>query len=172
MRDDVALGRLLALDMDGLTDLLAPEVEAARRDARIAEVRFGAYLGDLAQVLSLPDGAGVRVLRHWLDCAGAEQRLSQAGVALRAAAALHDYARDRMAEVALADPVSLVRIQLEGARQWAATRLELPDGQIGQQTGDVLSDAAATSDATGTGNGADRGNATLQRDAMTHNREE
>lgn len=123
MHGDATLAGLMALDDGALTDLLAPEIEAAQVAARDAETRFAAYLDDLVAVLDLEGGAGVRVLRHWLDAAGAGQRLGRAGPALRAVAALHDYGCDRMAEVALASPASLLRIQLEGARQWARDEL-------------------------------------------------
>ncbi len=123
MQADATLARLMALDGAGLTDLLAEETEAARQVAREAEMRFAAYLEDLTTVLAIEGGAGVRVVRHWLDAAGLGARLGQCGASLRGAAALHDYGRDRMAEVALADPASLLRIQLEGARQWAREQL-------------------------------------------------
>ncbi len=82
--------------------------------------KFLRYLEDLRLVLRLPDGAGLRVLRHWLDEASAFGRIFLPAPRIFAAAALTDYARDRMAEIALADPAGHVRVQLAGARQWAA----------------------------------------------------
>ncbi|WMW66726.1 hypothetical protein [Nitratidesulfovibrio liaohensis] len=79
-------------------------------------------------VLRTRGGAGVRVLRHWLDAACANDRLSRPEPAIHGAAALYDYARDRTAEIAMADPASLLRIQLEGARRWAGEQLN-PGGQ-------------------------------------------
>lgn len=109
---------------DGLlTDLLGPEVEEARRARREETTRLAAYLDDLAAVLRTQGGAGVRVLRHWLDAACANDRLSRPEPAIHGAAALYDYARDRTAEIAMADPASLLRIQLEGARRWAGEQL-------------------------------------------------
>lgn len=125
------LTRMEAADAEGpdgpfpdlLTDLLGPEVEEARRARREERTRLAAYLDDLAAVLRAGDGAGVRVLRHWLDAACANDRLSRPEPAIHGAAALYDYARDRTAEIAMADPASLLRIQLEGARRWAEEQL-------------------------------------------------
>ena len=136
-QSDVVLADLLArtavadaADPDGLngadgllTDLLGPEVEEARHARREETTRLAAYLDDLAAVLRTQGGAGVRVLRHWLDAACANDRLSRPEPAIHGAAALYDYARDRTAEIAMADPASLLRIQLEGARRWAGEQL-------------------------------------------------
>ncbi len=102
---------------DLLTDLLGPEVEEARRVRREERTRLAAYLDDLAAVLRAGGGAGVRVLRHWLDAACANDRLSRPEPAIHGAAALYDYARDRTAEIAMADPASLLRIR---GLAWAA----------------------------------------------------
>ncbi len=116
---------------DGLlTDLLGPEVAEARQARRDEATRLAAYLDDLAMVLRTEGGAGVRVLRHWLDAACANDRLSRPEPAIHGAAALYDYARDRTAEIAMADPASLLRIQLEGARRWAGEQLP-PGGRRG-----------------------------------------
>lgn len=124
---DACLANLLALDAEGLegmlTDLLGPELEEARRHRRDERTRLALYLDDLATVLRAEGGAGVRVLRHWLDAACANDRLSRPEPGIHGAAALHDYARDRTAEIALAHPASLLRIQLEGARRWADEQL-------------------------------------------------
>ncbi|MDR3045790.1 MAG: hypothetical protein LBU75_16260 [Desulfovibrio sp.] len=111
-----------------LTDLLGPEAEEARQARREETTRLAVYLDDLAAVLRTQGGAGVRVLRHWLDAACANDRLSRPEPAIHGAAALYDYARDRTAEIAMADPASLLRIQLEGARRWAGEQLN-PGGR-------------------------------------------
>lgn len=132
------LARTAMADVDGtsgpdgkdglLTDLLGPEVEEANHARREETTRLAAYLDDLAAVLRTQGGAGVRVLRHWLDAACANDRLSRPEPAIHGAAALYDYARDRTAEIAMADPASLLRIQLEGARRWAGEQLK-PGGR-------------------------------------------
>jgi|GEM_PF-4541987 len=119
---DGMLEGLLGMDEQCLTDLMADEFALARKEAARSEARMLAYLDDLAAVLRMPCGSGLRVVRHWLDAACASQRISGTGQALPALAALFDYARDRMADVALADPASHVRLQIEGARNWAAAR--------------------------------------------------
>ncbi|GFM36579.1 hypothetical protein [Desulfovibrio psychrotolerans] len=119
MAKDRELGALLELDEEALTDLLATDYERVRREARDEEARMLSYLADLREVLRVDSGAGVRVLRHWLDGACANERLSRTNASVYGATALYDYARDRMGDIALADPVSHVRMQLEGARQWA-----------------------------------------------------
>lgn len=120
--EDAELGALLQLDESALTDLLETDYEDARAARRDEEARMLSYLADLRTVLRLDDGAGVRVLRHWLDAACANERLSRTNASVYGATALYDFARDRMADIALSDPVSHVRIQLEGARQWARTQ--------------------------------------------------
>lgn len=119
MVNDRELGALLELDETALTDLLATDYERVRQEARDEEARMLSYLADLREVLRLGSGAGVRVLRHWLDGACANERLSRTNASVYGATALYDYARDRMGDIALADPVSHVRMQLEGARRWA-----------------------------------------------------
>lgn len=111
-------GTLAAHDLTTLTDLLGDEAHEALNENQDFQTRFASYLDDLVHVLHMEDGAGLRVLRHWLDLAGGSQRLLGSSLDLYAAAALHDYSQDRMAEIAMADPMSLVRLQLEGARQW------------------------------------------------------
>lgn len=120
--DDAELRNLLALDDAALTDLLDEDISLARDAARDDEARALAYLDDLREVLRMSSGAGVRVLRRWLDDACANERLSRTNASVYGATALYDYARDRMADIAMSDPVSHVRIQLEGAREWAALR--------------------------------------------------
>ncbi len=116
-------GTLAAQDLTTLTDLLGEEAHEADRESREFYTRLASYLDDLLHVLQMEGGAGLRVLRHWLDFAGANQRLLGSLVDLQAAAALHDYRQDRMAEIAMADPMSLVRLQLEGARQWKIEKM-------------------------------------------------
>ncbi|MFI3270931.1 MAG: hypothetical protein R3Y11_02355 [Pseudomonadota bacterium] len=111
-------GTLAAQDLTTLTDLLGDEADEADCESREFYTRLASYLDDLLHVLQMDGGAGLRVVRHWLDYAGAHQRLLGTNMDLAAAAALHDYRQDRMAEIAMADPMSLVRLQLEGARQW------------------------------------------------------
>lgn len=111
-------GLLAAQDLTTLTDLLGEEASEACRESREYETRFASYLEDLGTLMRLENGAGIRVLRHWIDQAGGGQRFLGTSMPIHAAAALHDYRQDRMAEIAMADPMSLVRLQLEGARQW------------------------------------------------------
>ncbi|UZP67376.1 hypothetical protein N1030_17540 [Desulfovibrio mangrovi] len=121
--EDTELKGLLELDEGALTDLLACDYASARNALRDEEARALSYLSDLREVLRLESGAGVRVLRHWLDAACANERLSRTNASVYGATALYDYARDRMADIALSDPVSHVRMQLEGARQWARSNM-------------------------------------------------
>lgn len=121
---DTALHGLLGMADGQLTDLMASEFALARQQAARSEARMLAYLDDLAAVLRMPCGSGLRVVRHWLDAACASERISGRPDMLPSLAALFDYARDRMADVALADPASHVRLQLEGARLWAMARTE------------------------------------------------
>lgn len=113
----------LELDITGITDFLDAEQAHAEQHIKVLQAHFTSYLSDLKSILILPGGAGIRVVRHWLDSAAMGQRMADIpdDSRLRAAAALHDYGHDRMAEIAMADPSSLVRIQLEGARQWGVT---------------------------------------------------
>lgn len=124
--EDTVLKGLLEANEERLTDLLDDDYAAARNVARNEEAKALSFLADLKEVLAISSGAGVRVLRHWLDAACANERLSRTNASVYGATALYDYARDRMAEVALADPVSHVRIQLQGAREWAAENIVTP----------------------------------------------
>lgn len=119
LSEDLEMKGLMELNEQALTDLLASDYANARNALRDEEARALSYLADLREVLRLESGAGVRVLRQWLDTACSNERLSRTNASIYGATALYDYARDRMADIALSDPVSHVRIQLEGARQWA-----------------------------------------------------
>ena len=86
------------------------KTQAARRR------RYAAYLEGLRMVLQLPGGAGVQVLLHWLEAADGFALLCQPAPQVFAAAALADYARERLAEIAQANPEAYVRMQLAQAR--------------------------------------------------------
>ena len=77
------------------------------------------YFEDLRTVMRMPGGAGLRVLRRWLDEAQAYGAVSLPTPQIYAAAALFDYARERMAEAVVADPVGFLRIHLAGMRRCA-----------------------------------------------------
>ncbi len=111
-------------------DLVSEACASLRREEgaalRTEQTRLAAYLEDLRAVLRLPGGAGLRVVHRWLNEACCFARLSLPEPHIYGAAALADYARDRMAEMALADPASHVRVQLAGARQWATDNIIHP----------------------------------------------
>lgn len=119
MRADEELMHLCELNGQELTDLLLEDYGLSNAKDSTAETRMLSYLHDLREVLRLQSGAGVRVLRMWLDEACLNSR-SGGTLNLRERAALQDYARDRMADVALADPVCHVRLQLQFSKEWAA----------------------------------------------------
>lgn len=120
MQADTELQGLCELSELELSRLLAEDygVEQARNTD--AETRMISYLQDLREVLRLESGAGVRVLRMWLDEACLNNRLARDDY-MRERVALLEYARDRMADIALADPVCHVRLQLQFSQGWAAT---------------------------------------------------
>ena len=119
MHADEELMHLCELNEQELTDLLLEDYGLSGAKDSTAETRMLSYLHDLREVLRLQSGAGVRVLRMWLDEACLNSR-SGGTEHLRERAALQDYARDRMADVALADPVCHVRLQLQFSKEWAA----------------------------------------------------
>ena len=83
--------------------------------------RHAAYLEALHMVLQLPGGVGVRVLWHWLEAADGFALLCQPAPQVFAAAALADYARERLAEIAQAHPEAYVRMQFAQARSLGRT---------------------------------------------------
>ncbi|WP_051257677.1 hypothetical protein [Desulfovibrio cuneatus] len=83
--------------------------------------RYAAYLEALHMVLQLPGGVGVRVLLHWLEAADGFALLCQPAPQVFAAAALADYARERLAEIAQANPEAYVRMQFAQARSLGRT---------------------------------------------------
>ena len=97
-------------------DILSLQDSAIIKDQGL-EQAFLAYLDDLRTVLDEPSGAGLRVIRQWLDEAQGFSTIFAETPRIYAHAALADFARERMAEVALASPLSHVRIQLVGVRQ-------------------------------------------------------
>lgn len=109
------------LEEDGegvLAQILAPHLAQEEQELATEQQRFAAYLADLRLLVREPGGAGLRVLRHWLDASCAFARLHGPAPQIYATTALADFARDRMAEIALADPAGHLRMQLIGARQW------------------------------------------------------
>ncbi|MCG8531047.1 MAG: hypothetical protein MI749_10310 [Desulfovibrionales bacterium] len=117
MQVDNELMALCELSHEELQTLLARDVveDVACTDA---ETRMLAYLHDLRDVLRMESGAGLRVLRAWLDEACMNRRLER-DEHMREQVALQEFARDRMADVALADPVCHVRLQLQFSKEWA-----------------------------------------------------
>ena len=99
-----------------LTSILGDAYTALQQDAESKDTRFALLLEDLQQVLRIPNGAGLRVLRHWLDSANGFDQVFSPSVTIYAHAALTDYAKQRMVEIALADPESFLSIQLIAAR--------------------------------------------------------
>lgn len=120
MQTDTELQGLCELSEIELSRLLAEDYGVEQARSVDAETRMISYLQDLREVLRLESGAGVRVLRMWLDEACMNNRLARDEY-MRERVALLEYARDRMADVALADPVCHVRLQLQFSQEWAAT---------------------------------------------------
>lgn len=119
MQTDSELQGLCELSEHDLSQLLAEDYGAEQARSADAEARMLSYLHDLREVLRLESGAGVRVLRMWLDEACVNNRLAR-DEHMRERVALLEYARDRMADIALADPVCHVRLQLQFSKEWAA----------------------------------------------------
>ena len=110
--------RELLLPLDLSTEISAASEEKDGDEEAPERIR-ARYLEDLRAVLRMPGGAGLRVLRRWLDEAQAYGAVSLPTPQIYAAAALFDYARERMAEAVVADPVGFLRIHLAGMRRCA-----------------------------------------------------
>lgn len=119
MQVDEELLGLCELSRQEVSALLAEDYSMFELRKADEETRMLSYLHDLKEVLQLESGAGVRVLRMWLDEACINSRL-QRDDSMKERVALQEYARDRMADVALADPVCHVRLQLQFSKEWAA----------------------------------------------------
>lgn len=119
MQADTELQGLCELSEVELSRLLTEDYGVEHARSADAETRMLSYLQDLREVLRLDSGAGVRVLRMWLDEACMNNRLAR-DEHMRERVALLEYARDRMADVALADPVCHVRLQLQFSQEWAS----------------------------------------------------
>ncbi len=109
--------RELLLPLDLSAEI--PAAEGKDGDEDVPERIRARYLEDLRAVMRMPGGAGLRVLRRWLDEAQAYGAVSLPAPQIYAAAALFDYARERMAEAVVADPVGFLRIHLAGMRRCA-----------------------------------------------------
>ncbi len=81
------------------------------------ERRAEIYMGDLARVLALPEGR--RVLRRWLDMANVFGEISAGGELTVKAAALSDYGKNRLYEIAAASPADYLKIMLAAAQNAA-----------------------------------------------------
>lgn len=117
-RDEELMG-LMACDDAVLEAMLGTD------DARLdpdREVRAKMYMDDLREVLTMEGGAGIRVLRMWLEAAGMSSPVFVANSSIYKFAALRDYAQERMAEIVASDPKSGLRVMLEGARQAAMNK--------------------------------------------------
>ncbi|MCT4536305.1 hypothetical protein [Halodesulfovibrio sp.] len=121
MQTDRELQALCELSESELSRMLTEEYGSGQARDADAETRIISYLQDLRDVLRMGSGAGVRVLRMWLDEACVNNRLAR-DETMRERVALLEYSRDRMADIALADPVSHVRLQLQFSQEWAGTK--------------------------------------------------
>ena len=119
MQADAELQGLCELSEMELSRLLTEDYGVEHARSADAETRMISYLQDLREILRVESGAGVRVLRMWLDEACMNTRLAR-DEHMRERVALLEYARDRMADVALADPVCHVRLQLQFSQEWAS----------------------------------------------------
>lgn len=119
MQTDAELQGLCELSEMELSRLLTEDYGVEHARSADAETRMISYLQDLREILRVESGAGVRVLRMWLDEACMNTRLARDEHILERVALL-EYARDRMADVALADPVCHVRLQLQFSQEWAS----------------------------------------------------
>ena len=119
MQTDTELQGLCELSEMELSRLLTEDYGVEHARSTDAETRMISYLQDLREVLRLESGAGVRVLRMWLDEACMNNRLAR-DEHMRERVALLEYARDRMADIALADPVCHVRLQLQFSQEWGS----------------------------------------------------
>lgn len=119
MQADTELQGLCELSEMELSRLLTEDYGVEHARSADAETRMISYLQDLREILRIESGAGVRVLRMWLDEACMNSRLARDEY-MRERVALLEYARDRMADVALADPVCHVRLQLQFSQEWAS----------------------------------------------------
>lgn len=119
MQADTELQGLCELSEMELSRLLTEDYGVEHARSADAETRMISYLQDLREILRIESGAGVRVLRMWLDEACMNSRLAR-DEHMRERVALLEYARDRMADVALADPVCHVRLQLQFSQEWAS----------------------------------------------------
>ncbi|WP_066854030.1 hypothetical protein [Halodesulfovibrio spirochaetisodalis] len=117
METDSELRGLCELSEAELSCLLTEDYGMESARATDAETRMLSYLHDLREVLRIDTGAGVRVLRMWLDEACVNRRLAR-DESMRESVALQEYARDRMADIALADPLCHVRLQLQFSQEW------------------------------------------------------
>lgn len=79
-----------------------------------SDERAALYMGDLASLLAQPEGR--RVLRHWLDEAAVFAPVSLGGEGTVKAAALSDYGKHRLAEIAAASPAEFLGIMLAGIK--------------------------------------------------------
>lgn len=84
-----------------------------------AERRAELYIEDLTEILS--SATGRRVLRHWLDMANVFGAVSVGGEGTIKAAALSDYGKNRLCEIAAASPENYLRIMLAGMQNKSST---------------------------------------------------
>lgn len=124
MSTDEELIAISALDDEALSQIINDE--AGKLDAD-EEARNLAYMEDLREVLNTP--AGVRVLRIWLDMAVAFGTVFQTNANIYRAAALHDYAQDRLGEIMAANPRQGLKVLLEGARERKIAEAKSKEGK-------------------------------------------
>ncbi len=89
-----------------------PEGDAGR-------ARFARLMADWREVLDLPSGAGLRLLRHLREQALTPGRVLAPGPEIYANAALADFLREREAEAAMAHPRRYLEFMTLAARAFA-----------------------------------------------------
>ncbi len=93
-------------------------------DDDMARARFARLMEDWREVLDLPSGAGLRLLRHLREQALPHGQVLTSGAQVYANAALADYLRDREAEAAMAHPRRYLEFMTLAARAHAREAAE------------------------------------------------
>jgi hypothetical protein len=120
--EDEILGSYSDMDVEALAAAAGAELGLKLDDAKLDKdqmARWQRYIEALREVMRMESRAGLIVLRYWLECSMAFGDIFVSNSSIYKNAALADFSRERMNEMAIAGPSEFYQFLHQGHRDAA-----------------------------------------------------